>query len=229
MRDPIPSRMRRPAVPAVAFCAIFVTAACAGGQPSHLSGLYLQNQGMGRGDVWHYYYFWPDGHVCETMPTGGLDPAPTFAAVSAQSPKDCGTYTLGGGQLRLQTGGAAQPTALKIGNFDASGFALSDFPTIRVPAFRDGATLSGSWNTTIIKGDDYRDETFTFRPDGTFTFDEKPVRTFGAPPRHIEGTYRLSGNTLRTAMSGTSQVLSIHPFPNDPRISVDGHVFRKVQ
>lgn len=51
-----------------------------------LNGLYLQNQSIGRGDAWNYYYFWPDGHVCETMPKGGFGPSTTYAEVSRQAP-----------------------------------------------------------------------------------------------------------------------------------------------
>jgi hypothetical protein len=46
---------------------------------------------------------------------------------------------------------------------------------------RPGSRLEGRWSTLVIKGDDYRDETFTFRRDGTFAFDETPARNFGAP------------------------------------------------
>lgn len=71
-----------------------------------LNGLYLQNQSIGRGDAWNYYYFWPDGHVCETMPKGGFGPSTTYAEVSRQAPATCGTYALRGNKLNLQIGGA---------------------------------------------------------------------------------------------------------------------------
>ena len=111
--------------------------------------------------------------------TGGFGPSTTFADVSRQAPATCGTYTLGGGKLSLRTGNPA-PLALNIGHFDATGFALSDFPTIRVPAYPANTRISGRWGTLVIKGDDYRDETFTFGPDGRFTFDDHRVRAVGA-------------------------------------------------
>lgn len=219
--------MRR-LVASIRVCTVFaVTAASAGAQPNRLSGLYLQRESTSRGEVWHYYYFWPEGHVCERMPKGGLDPAPDFAAVSARSPKDCGTYTLGGGQLRLQTGDAKQQKALKITNVSPSGFILAGLRTIRVPTFPEGATLSGTWTTTLILGVDYRDETFTFHPDGTFTYEERPLRAVGAPPVRIQGRYQLGGNTLRVMGRNTSQVLSIHPVPNETHLGIDGNVMRK--
>ena len=193
-----------------------------------LSGLYLQNQSIGRGDAWNYYYFWPDGHACHVMPKGGLDPAPAYAAVARQAAGECGTYALGGGRLTLQLGGRPAE-ALRYSNPDASGgFALSDFPTIHAPAFRPGARLDGAWRVLIIKGDDYRDETFAFRPDGTFTFDERPVKASGAPARHAAGTYALAGNTLVVSVDGGSQRLSIHPFPaaGDRRLGLDGEVLQ---
>jgi hypothetical protein len=194
-------------------------------QSQALNGLYLQNQSIGRGDAWNYYYFWPDGHICKVMPKGGFGPSTTFAAVSRQAPTTCGTYTMGAGKLNLRIGNAA-PQALDIGHFDATGFALSDFPTIRVPAYPSNTRLSGRWGALIIKGDDYRDETFTFTPDGRFTLDDGKVRTVGAPTRHIQGTYQLSGNTMQVTTPDGSQLLSIHRFPSpqDPRISIDGHV-----
>jgi hypothetical protein len=194
-------------------------------QAQALSGLYLQNQSIGRGDAWNYYYFWPDGHVCEVMPTGGFGPSTTFAAVSAQAPGKCGTYTMGGGKLNLRVGNAA-PLALDIGHFDATGFALSDFPTIRVTSYPANTRLSGRWGTLVIKGDDYRDETFTFAPDGRFTLDDVRVRSIGAPTRHATGTYQIAGNTLQLTTAKGTAVLSIHGFPNpqDRRISIDGYV-----
>lgn len=200
----------------------------AGSAAGGLTGLYLQNQSIGRGDVWNYYYFWPDGHVCHVLPKGGLDPAPAYAAVARLTPAECGTFALGGGRLTLALGGG-RPEALTYGNADATGgFALSGFPTIRVPAFPAGAHLSGAWHLLLIKGDDYRDITWTFRPDGTFAYDERPVRTSGAPARHAAGTYTLGGNTLTLASGGGSQRLSIHPFPGtgDRRLGLDGEVLQ---
>lgn len=188
-----------------------------------LSGLYLQNQSIGRGDAWNYYYFWPDGHLCEVMPKGGFGPGTTYAQVAQQAPTSCGTYALRGATLELQVAG--RPVALNVSHV-GSEISLSNFPTIRVPAFPNDARLSGQWGTLIIRGDDYRNETFTFTPDGRFVFDDVRVRAEGAPTRRLEGTYRISGNTLQVMTQQGAQTLSIHPFPQDRRISIDGNVLQ---
>jgi hypothetical protein len=210
-----------------ALTAVALFAAASTAESQSLNGLYLQNQSLGRGNVWHYYYFWPDGRMCNVMPKGGMNPVPTYAAVSAANPGQCGTFSLRGSALQLQTDGGSKPVTLKLDHVDNGGFALSGFPTIRVPAFADGATLNGTWKTLVINGSDYRTQSYTFQPEGGFTFDDVPVRAAGAPARHIAGTYRLSGNTLRISSTGGAQVLSIHGFPSDTRISVDGNVIEK--
>ncbi len=189
-----------------------------------LSGLYLQNQSIGRGDVWNYYYFWPDGHVCHAMPKGGMDPAPSYAAVAQQAPAECGTYALGGGHLVLALGGRPAE-ALDYSNPDPTGFALSQFPTIRIPAFPAGARLNGRWQMMDVRTADYREEVFTFNPDGTFAIDDRPVLTSGSPARHAAGTYTLGGNTMQLS---TGARLSVHRFPaaGDRRLGIEGSILQ---
>lgn len=189
-----------------------------------LSGLYLQNQSIGRGDVWNYYYFWPDGHVCRTMPKGGFWSGTTYASVAQQAPASCGTYAIAGNTLDLRTGGSSVPLQLK--RMGGSEISLSNFPTIHVPAFQNDARLSGTWTTLVINGDDYRDVSYTFMPDGRFSYDDVRVRMVGAPTQHVQGTYQLSGNTLSLTLPRGMKTLSIHPFPNDRRLSIDGTVFQ---
>ena len=175
--------------------------------------------------MWNYYYFWPDGHACHTIPKGGMDPAPPYAAVAAREPAECGTYALRGGQLTLQLGRSA-PVALGVTNPDAhGGFALSDFPTIHIPAFAPNTRIEGQWGALEIRGDDYRNKTYTFQRDGTFAYDERPVRASGAPAVHTTGTYTLGGNTLQLS---TGQRLTAHGFPatGDRRLGLDGDVWQ---
>lgn len=192
-----------------------------------LNGLYLQNQSMGRGNVWHYYYFWSDGRMCNAMPKGGMNPAPSYATVSAANPGQCGTFSARGDQLQLQTDGGAKPVTLKMDHADKTGFALSGFPTIHAPAYGGGATLSGTWKTLVINGSDYRNQSYSFTPTGAYSFDDLPVRSIGAPARHMTGTYTLAGNTLHVTTGAGAQVMSIHGFPADSRISIDGNVIDK--
>ena len=192
-----------------------------------LSGLYLQNQSMGRGDVWHYYYFWPDGHMCNAMPKGGLNPAPSYPAVAAANPGQCGTFAIRGKSLDVQTDGGGKPVSLKLDNVDKSGFSLSGFPTIHAPAFPPGAVLNGTWKTLMIFGSDYRNWSYTFHPDGRYEFDDARVRAVGAPPRHLTGTYTLVGNTVRITSPNGAETKSIHPFPADSRLSIEGVVMEK--
>lgn len=205
-----------------------------------LSGLYLQvatqfgNFTTNR-SVYNYYYFWPDGRLCEKLPTGGADPV-DFERERQKWPKLCGRYVFTGKQMTIDVPDGPQPYVYPVLDFDGTNFRMNvsgtspgtmPYPMVKVKSFPNNHRLDGTFKGTIL-GDHYRVLVLTFRQDGTYSLEDKPLTSSDGPPKHAAGQYTLSGNTLTLKAPGNFRRYTVFPLVVDGKtlLQIEGDEFR---
>ena len=196
----------------------------AGFSGTRLQGLYLQLQPIGTAMAYVHYYFWPDGRLCLGLPTGGLDREPVeFASIQKQ--KKCGTYRIAGNRISVQWQGDPAPHEERLINFRIASFEMNGYTTAKMDSYGSGQPLDGAYSGTVV-GNQFRKQTYTFRNDGTYQFNDQPVTSRDGAAKSDRGTYRLSHNTLElTGVSGKLR-LTAYPFPSGG-IAIENTVFTK--
>ena len=105
-------------------------------------------------------------------------------------------------------------------NVHGDSFELNQFATSKVGSYGSGKLLDGIYSATAV-GDGMSTQTYTFHPDGTFQFTDKPIVGKSAP-RAETGNYKLAANTLQVG----ARRLTALPFPGD-KLMIEGTVFAK--
>ena len=161
-----------------------------------LNGFYLRIARLQGGRQTHEHYrFWPDGRVCRQLPTGGAD-AVTFESMQRQNPDDCGRYAVKGESITFDLPSDGKPYTVNFRQFDGTNFEMNFMPTVRVRSYAAGARFSGPYEGLHFPSP-LRFDRYVFRPDGTFSFDDRSAgATDSGPPVSLSGSYQLSGNTL---------------------------------
>jgi hypothetical protein len=189
-----------------------------------LQGLYLQLQSAGTAYTYFHYYFWPDGRYCEGLPSGGIGREP-IDFDSVQKQKKCGQYRVTGSHMSLQSQGDAAPHNVSLANVRVDSFEMNGYATAKMASFGAGQRLNAAYSGTVL-GKQTRKQTYTFRSDGTFQFNDQPVTSLDGAAKSDRGTYLLSNNTLElTGASGTLR-LTVYPFPSGG-LFVESTVFAK--
>lgn len=161
-----------------------------------LNGFYLRIARLQGGRQSHEHYrFWPDGRVCKQIPTGGAD-AVTFESMQRTYPDDCGRYAVQGESITFDLAGEGKPYTVNFRQYDGTNFEMNLMPTVRVRSYAAGARLNGTYEGIHFPSP-LRADRYVFRPDGTYSFDD---RSLGAedsgPPTNVSGSYQLGGNTI---------------------------------
>jgi hypothetical protein len=192
-----------------------------GGTP--LTGLYLQltpmmgNAASGR-TSFDYFYFWPDGRLCEVLPPTGTEPA-DYDAMLRDKPRLCGRYLFTPAKLTIDVPDHPKAFDYAVSRFDGTNFVMDAYPTVKVKSYPAGAKLSGTFRGSQIS-QGVR-QVWTFRPDGTFTLEQVSSGYGGGPARHLDGHYNLHGNTLDLG----AERHTIYPLDtaHPGRLVIDGH------
>jgi hypothetical protein len=101
-----------------------------------------------------------------------------------------------------------------VSNFNGTNFVMGGYPTVKVEAYPAGARLSGTFKGTQFTP--YVHQTWTFRPDGSFTLGETGERM-----RTVQGRYNLHGNTLD--LGGERHTIFPQAAAKAGRLVIDGH------
>jgi len=223
----------------VLLASVFVClVACGSAAAQGVDGLFLEmTMRTGRIETNHYYFL-PDGRYLNGVPEGGLTvagfelacsrPVKAYAGASI-----CGTYRIAGGSIAFtpRQGPAESRTFERLadGNINLDGHFAK-----HVPAFPRNQILDGNYARVNSAGPVSYGESFTFRPDGTFStkwlagvVTPDGVKTSGGP---ASGTYRLEGNVLALTVSGTTTRIVAYPYDlgkGDVRLNLNGEFFKK--
>ena len=191
-----------------------------GGRP--LSGIYLQlkpmmgNAALGR-TSFDYFTFWPDGRVCEMLPIAGADPA-DHDAMQKDKPRLCGRYVFTSSKLTIDVPDNVKIFDYEVANFDGTNFVMNGYPTVKVQDYGNGAVLNCRYTGTRLFPTTFRMD-LALSSNGMFDLVETPRS--GGPVRHLQGRYRLFGNTLDLG----SEKHTIHPLEGGKpgRLVLDGY------
>lgn len=201
-----------------------------GGPGQRLSGLYLQLQGIGTSYTHIHYYFWPDGRICQGLPSGGIDREPAdFATIQQQ--EVCGQYRVAGTAMSIKWQGDPATHELRFANFQTDkvhgdSFEMNGYATAKVPTFAVNQRLNEPWYGFVDVGKQSRKQVYTFHADGTYQLDDQPVTSRDGAAKSESGTYRFIGNTLELARAAGISRITAYPFPNGG-IKINDAVFSK--
>jgi hypothetical protein len=176
--------------------------------------------------TYDFFWFRPDGHVFFGAPPGGLEAVANFATLEKLDAKDCGVYSVRGGQITLQQNGVAAAT-YPLKTEEGNRILYFDGPAaIKVARFPGGFKLNADYEAegTVSGGTvfAFSSSTLHFHSDGTFDggrfggFDAngKEVGMWGSAGAGSHGTYSFHGNTLTLSGSGQSLSLTAFPWPD---------------
>jgi hypothetical protein len=201
--------------------------------------LYLQVRTTGSGTDMEHWLLLPGNRVYQGVPLGGLEYFDIDAARAAE-PRQCGTYTLGGGKMHIRWGGGRPPETLDYATEAGGDLRLDGLFAKRCGRFPADHRLGGEYTGGAAVGGGTGSfvagsRTIRFRPDGTFTssaiggvaFSGRGYNDSAASRGRSSGAYQISGNTmiLRHA-DGTVTRHTVYPYGND-RISVDGQMMAR--
>lgn len=197
-----------------------------------LDGLFLQMK-FAFGNFQEYHYFFtPDGQYLKRVPEGGLTAA-DLARACARSPADCGNYKATGTTLAL-TPRQGKPENLALERSSDGNLKLDGLFAKRVDKFPANAKLDGAYSRTGNAGGVSAAQSYTFKPDGTFTSSALGGTTTSQGSAKSQsaasGTYRLSGNVLELTVDGATTKMVAYPYDvgkGDIRLNLNGLFFRK--
>jgi hypothetical protein len=198
-----------------------------------LDGLFLQmTMRSGRIEENHYFFL-PDGRYLNGVPDGGLTPADLERACAKTLKDYCGTYKLSDGSLVL-TPRQGHSESLTFERTSDGNLTLGGRFAKHVSSFPADAKLDGKYSRNNSAGPVSYAESYTFRPDGTFSTSSLGAVTTetGAKKSEAAGTgiYRLNGNVLELTANGNTSRIVAYPYSvgkGDVRINLHGQFFRK--
>ena len=203
-----------------------------------LDGLFLQMT-MRSGTIQeNHYFFLSDGRYLNGVPEGGLtaaglEQACTKPLKAYSGSSACGTYALNGGNLIL-TPVQGRPENLTFARAADGNLTLGGQFAKHVASFPADHRLDGRYSRNLTAAPTAYGETYTFRPDGTFSTSSlagvSTEQGLGKSETAAAGTYRLNGNVLELTSNGTTTRIVAYPYDvskDDIRLNLNGRFFRK--
>lgn len=124
--------------------------------------------------------------------------------------------------MRLQLPGSSYEASFV--NFKNNSFEMNQYATAHV-GFDSGAKLEGTYSATVV-GAQMRKQTYSFNPDGSFQWSDKPITSRDGAPATSSGRYRVFGSTIELVSGSGTIKVTAYPLP-EGGLSISGTVFSK--